>query len=99
MSKGSTPTGSQRPSVRLSALTTQRTKGNPGLSPLLVEGSEPPRVCRRLHSLGGWSDGGTKQVLGRGAGAGGPDGARAAGPVRLAVGGDLLDRREARLLG
>ncbi len=59
---------------------------------------EPPRDCRRLHSLGGWSDGSAKQVLGRGARAGGPDGVGASGPVRVAMGGDPLDLGEARLL-
>jgi len=41
----------------------------------------------------------TKQILSRGSGPGGPDGAGAAGEARLPVNGDHLDRRKARLYG
>jgi hypothetical protein len=39
--------------------------------------TEPPRDCRRLNSLRGWRHGKTKQVLPRGAGTSGSDGAGA----------------------
>jgi uncharacterized protein (DUF362 family) len=58
---------------------------------------EPCRVCRRLHSLRGWSHGTYKQVFPRGPRAGGSDGLRARGRVRLRVGSDLLNRGEDRM--
>ena len=40
-----------------------------------VLATEPPRDCRRLHFLRGWSHGKIKQILPRGSGASGSDGA------------------------
>src|SRR6266516_3543344 len=60
---------------------------------------EPPRLCRRLHDLRGWSHGMTERVLNGGAGAGGAAGVGAAGRARLAMGGDRIDRGEDREYG
>ena len=46
-------------------------------------GCEPPRVCRRLHSLRGWGHGKTKQVFTGGSREGGPDGLGAPRGSRL----------------
>src|SRR5690606_25848891 len=48
--------------------------------------TEPPRVCRRLQPLRDWGHETGKEVLPRGAGAGGSDGVRARERVLLAVG-------------
>src|SRR3954453_652973 len=59
---------------------------------------EPPRVTRRLHPLGGWSDARATtsgEVSGRAAWACGADGVRVRTPCELAVGRDLLGGREA----
>jgi hypothetical protein len=66
--------------------------------PPLPQG-EASRVSRRLHSLRGWGHGKTEQVLPRGPGRCGTDGAGAARQARVAVGGDHLDRREVRPVG
>src|SRR3954451_2464181 len=62
--------------------------------------SEPRRVFRRLRLLRGWSHGNqenSEELLARGEGASRPNGARAPGRARLAVGGTLLDRGQDRL--
>ena len=48
-----------------------------GANTILCTNGEPPRDCRRLHSLRGWGYGKTKQILSRGPGEGGSDGHRA----------------------
>jgi len=58
---------------------------------------EPPRLCRRLYSLRGWSHGTNKQVFPGGPRASGADGLRARERVRLRMGGDLLDCGEDRM--
>jgi hypothetical protein len=60
--------------------------------------AEPPRLFGRLHSLRGWSDGNTEQVISGSSGAGGAHGARALARARLEVGGDGADRRQDRLV-
>jgi ATP-dependent DNA helicase RecG len=61
--------------------------------------NEPPRVSRRLQSLRGWGHGETRTVFPGSAGASGADGGGARGGPSVAVGGDHLDRDEARVLG
>src|SRR5690606_17808063 len=51
-----------------------------------IQGIESPRVCRRLQPLRDWGHETGKEVLPRGAGAGGSDGVRARERVLLAVG-------------
>ena len=53
--------------------------------------TEPPRVCRRLQTLRGWSHDEKKQVLPRGPRAGRADGLRAPAGARLGVGSDRFD--------
>ena len=60
--------------------------------------SEPPRDCRRLHSLRGWGHVTKNQVFPRSPRTSGSDGDRARRRLRLPVGGDPLDCREARLI-
>src|SRR5690606_1882273 len=55
---------------------------------------ESPRVCWRLQLLRGWGHETGKEVLPRGAGAGGRAGVRAREWVRVAVGGHPVDGRK-----
>src|SRR5690606_26336531 len=59
---------------------------------------ESPRVCRRLQPLRDWGHETGKEVLPRGAGAGGSDGVRARERVLLAVGCPPVYCRKDRLL-
>ncbi len=70
---------------------------NPRDTDMLKALGEPPRVCRRLHSLRGWGHGTKKQVFPRGTRAGGSNGVRALGRARIRVGGDAVDFSKDRL--
>ena len=72
---------------------TPSTAQHPALS---TPSTEPPRDSWRLRLVRGWSHDTTGQVSPRAAGAGRPAGVRAPGRAPLAVGGDLLDRRQVR---
>src|SRR5690606_2211873 len=68
------------------------------VSDLNRPGFESPRVCRRLQPLRDWGHETGKEVLPRGAGAGGSDGVRARERVLLAVGCHPVYCRKDRLL-
>src|SRR5438105_11053969 len=61
--------------------------------------AEPRRDSRRLHSLRGWGHGTNQQVFPGGPGSCGADGPGAWRGVRVTVGSDQLDCREAGLRG
>jgi len=58
---------------------------------------EPPRDCRRLHYLRGWSHDKSNQILPRGKGSSGTDGAGAPGGVGFAMGSHQFDCPKDRL--
>ena len=60
-------------------------------------GTEPPRVCRRLHHLRGWGHEKFKSIFNRSTGASGSAGPGSRTGVQLAVGDDPFDLREDRV--
>src|SRR5829696_6974951 len=67
-----------------------------GSSPTTPTGTcESYRVCRRAHSLRGWTDGTSDKIFTGGTRTGCADGPGARCGVPVAVGGDHVDCREA----